>query len=466
MLSTERDIDFYACQNPVKAIQKANQITPTVILQDLVMPEVDGLTLVQYFRVNPATRDVPLIVLSVKEEAHIKAAAFSLEANDYMVKFPDRQEVIARIRYHSRGYINLLQKNDVYERLALSMREEQERTRELALQTEMSELLQACQSEKETYDVVANIYTRLLPDYGGFLCLLDTRQTTMCPVVTWGTLPFTPREFGVDACRASHRGKVYVNKAAGPHSHCPLFPARFRSEYLCVPIRMRGDMLGTIHLVVNEEKTASPHAGLLDSKQFVIARIAEHYVLILVNLRLRDTLKIESIHDPLTNLYNRRYMKESLEREVPRAIRHQTHVGIIMIDIDHFKHFNDTYGHGAGDLMLQAVSAYLKAQVRAEDIVCRYGGEEILLILPDIELDDLAKRASNLCTGVKNHVEILYETTTLSVTISLGVASFPDHGKDIREVLKAVDIALYQAKKQGRNQSVTATRQSKTTTAT
>ncbi len=117
LLASEQDIDFYYCQDPTQAIKMANKISPTVILQDLVMPEVEGLLLVRYFRANPATHEVPLIVLSSKEEPVIKAEAFALGANDYMVKFPDRLEVIARIRYHSKGYINLLQRNEANEQL-------------------------------------------------------------------------------------------------------------------------------------------------------------------------------------------------------------------------------------------------------------------------------------------------------------------------------------------------------------
>ncbi len=117
MLAPEQDIDFHYCQDPTKAIKMANRIHPTVILQDLVMPEIDGLTLVRYYRANPSTRNVPLIVLSSKEEALTKAEAFALGANDYLVKLPDRLEIIARIRYHSKGYINLLQRNEAQAQL-------------------------------------------------------------------------------------------------------------------------------------------------------------------------------------------------------------------------------------------------------------------------------------------------------------------------------------------------------------
>lgn len=118
MLADQSDIEFHYCSNPTKAIQLANEIHPTVILQDLVMPEVDGLVLVRYFRANPLTKEVPLIVLSTKEEPKIKAEAFALGANDYLVKLPDKVELIARIRYHSEGYIRLLERNEAYEKLA------------------------------------------------------------------------------------------------------------------------------------------------------------------------------------------------------------------------------------------------------------------------------------------------------------------------------------------------------------
>src|SRR5262245_46773857 len=123
MLAGEPDIEYRFCPDPAAAIDTANEFHPTVILQDLVMPDIDGLQLVKYYRANPGTRDTPLVVLSSKEEPIIKAKAFALGANDYLVKLPDRLEVIARVRYHSRGYINLLERNEAYHKLAEKQRE-------------------------------------------------------------------------------------------------------------------------------------------------------------------------------------------------------------------------------------------------------------------------------------------------------------------------------------------------------
>ncbi|MCE5336051.1 MAG: response regulator [Desulfobacteraceae bacterium] len=129
VFESEQDIDFHFCSDPTEALRDANRIHPTVILQDLVMPQIDGLVLVRYFRANKTTRDVPLIVLSSKEEALTKAEAFSLGANDYMVKFPDKLEVLARVRYHSGGYINLLQRNEAYSALLENQRQLEARNR-------------------------------------------------------------------------------------------------------------------------------------------------------------------------------------------------------------------------------------------------------------------------------------------------------------------------------------------------
>src|SRR5262245_31859770 len=122
LLADEKDIQFHFCRDPSKALETANAVQPTVILQDLVMPDIDGLMLVKFFRANPATRDTPMIVLSSKEEPIIKAQAFALGANDYLVKLPDKLELVARIRYHSRAYINLLERNEAYRKLEESQR--------------------------------------------------------------------------------------------------------------------------------------------------------------------------------------------------------------------------------------------------------------------------------------------------------------------------------------------------------
>jgi diguanylate cyclase (GGDEF)-like protein len=179
-------------------------------------------------------------------------------------------------------------------------------------------------------------------------------------------------------------------------------------------------------------------------------------ILALTNLQLRVTLRGQSVRDPLTGLFNRRYMDETLGREIRRAVREGHTLGIIMFDIDHFKAFNDTLGHEAGDAVLQKLSEFILEHFRGEDIACRFGGEEFILILPNASLDDTYKRAESLRKAVKQ-LDVYHRGTLLDkLTLSIGVAIFPDHGNDAEALLRTVDQALYRAKNEGRDQGVVA----------
>jgi diguanylate cyclase (GGDEF)-like protein len=166
---------------------------------------------------------------------------------------------------------------------------------------------------------------------------------------------------------------------------------------------------------------------------------------------LRSDLRQLSIHDPLTGLFNRRYMEESLETEIHRAERKKQPIGVIMLDIDHFKAFNDGFGHAAGDQMLRAIGSLVHSRLRAGDIACRFGGEELVLILPEANLEAAIHRAEDLRSSAKK-LEVKHEETPLGqVTVSLGVAVFPSNGLTRDDLLSAADAALYRAKDGGRD---------------
>ena len=166
----------------------------------------------------------------------------------------------------------------------------------------------------------------------------------------------------------------------------------------------------------------------------------------------------QAVRDPLTGLFNRRYMEETIEREWRRATRLGVPLGLIMMDIDHFKEFNDKYGHGAGDTVLSALGRLIKAHIREEDVGCRYGGEEFLVILPGASLKVSHKRAEMLWMRIKQRHKRPDMPIRHPISASLGVAVFPDHGATVTELIKAADSALYQAKRAGRNQIITAQR--------
>ncbi len=294
-LSSEKDIEFHYCQDPTKGIKIATEINATVILQDLVMPDIDGLMMVRYFRVNKDTAQIPIILLSTKDEASIKSKAFSLGANDYMVKLPDKIEMIARVRYHSQAYINQLQKDEAFR-------------------------------------------------------------------------------------------------------------------------------------------------ALEESK----AKLAE----------ANRTLQKLSSSDGLTGIANRRSFDETLNKEWNRAMRSEKSIGLLMLDIDFFKLYNDHYGHQGGDDCLKKFAKGLDSTLHREsDFLARYGGEEFSAILPDTDLNGAFKVAEQMRLAIKDlRIEHAKSKVSDIVSVSIGVSAIiPLQGTDPKILIRAADQALYKAKEDGRD---------------
>jgi two-component system chemotaxis family response regulator WspR len=298
VLAEQPNIDFHYCSNPSEAIAIAETIKPTVILQDLVMPGMDGLELVQQYRVNPATRDIPVIVLSTKEDPAIKSSAFAAGANDYLVKLPDNIELVARIRYHSKSYLNQVQRDQAYRALHFSQQRLQEKNLEL--------------------------------------------------------------------------------------------------------------------------------------------------------LRLSN-------QDGLTGLSNRRYFDEYIEAQWKLAIRDQNPFSLLMIDVDNFKLYNDTYGHLAGDEVLKGVAMVMRQRfMRPTDLPARFGGEEFAVILPATPFAPLQTLGESLRVGVEE-LCIPHSASDIGdcITISVGGASvIPKTGESFLQLIDRADEALYEAKNLGKNRVV------------
>lgn len=305
MVAGESDIELHYCQDPRNAIQMATELKATTILQDLVMPEIDGIMLVRFYRANPVTQDIPVIVLSSKEDPGIKSDAFSSGANDYLVKLPDKIELIARVRAHSRAYLLQKQRDAAYHAL-----------REIQRQLEESN-------------------NRL------------------------------------------------------------------------------------------EESN-------------------------------RELQRLSSL-DGLTGIANRRQFDVSLDQEWQRALRNCGQLSLVMVDIDYFKLYNDTYGHQLGDECLQSVARSLDRVVhRPCDLVTRYGGEEFAVILPETTPEGAMQVAEKMQQAIY-HLNIEHEASKVSdrITLSIGIATASPRGIGHHEdLLKSADSALYEAKNEGRDRIV------------
>ena len=200
------------------------------------------------------------------------------------------------------------------------------------------------------------------------------------------------------------------------------------------------------------ERTARLESVNADLQDEIARRQQAEEALRHANTRLSEQV----VRDPLTGLFNRRYLEESLEREVARARRSDTPLGIMMIDIDHFKRINDSFGHAAGDAVLVVVSRCMQSMTRVEDILCRYGGEEFVLVMTAASLDTIRERAEMLRDGVRQLKIVFGDHNVGHVTISVGIAVHPDHGETGPEALEAADVALYRAKQSGRNRTMVA----------
>jgi diguanylate cyclase (GGDEF)-like protein len=253
-------------------------------------------------------------------------------------------------------------------------------------------------------------------------------------------------EFETTSCwalRTGHPHLVLAGDSTAPCAHA----AGVKNTYLCIPILAQGETLGIVHLQATDE-APQLNASELSFKTTFAAQVG----LSIANLRLREALRTQSVRDALTGLYNRRYLEEVLEREVRRAARAAQSLGVLMIDLDHFKNFNDTYGHDAGDAVLRETGAFLTRGIRAEDFVCRFGGEEFVVILPTANLEAACARAERLRLKMKE-LTVLHQGRSMGMlTVSIGVAVFPEHGVSPKELMAAADAALYEAKRGGRNQ--------------
>ncbi|TIW43682.1 MAG: GGDEF domain-containing protein, partial [Mesorhizobium sp.] len=226
-----------------------------------------------------------------------------------------------------------------------------------------------------------------------------------------------------------------------------------KKGYVCMPLAAQGETLGILHLC---EPNAAEKPQWLAERQQILRGVVDTLALALANLRLRETLRQQSIRDPNTGLFNRRYLEETSSRELRRMERSSQPLAIIMLDVDHFKQFNDTFGHEAGDLVLKQVAATLIEHARDSDVVSRYGGEEFALVMPGASLEEGAQRAEALRQAIKQ-LHLAHRGRTLgTVTASFGVAAYPEHGAGWAELTNAADHAQYDAKAEGRDRVVVA----------
>ncbi len=331
---------------------------------------------------------------------------------------------------------------------AEAVRKAQEaRGNDLALLGRYGNLLIGCTDLAEALQISQQMLSLMLPDSAGTIYPLMDGEGLAEATHLWGVHAAETRlQASAEECLCTQSRRPHQSDGAADGSCAHVIAPDATAGIVhttCIPLVAQGESLGWLYL-------SASGVGPMSKLALAVAA-ADQLALALANLKLRQSLRDLSVRDPLTGLFNRRYLSESLAREIARAKRRKLHVSVMAFDLDHFKDFNDRYGHAAGDAVLVAFARILQSNSRSEDIACRQGGEEFVLILPEMGLDVALRRAGDLMQALAR-LNLMHEGQVLpALTSSIGVALYPQHGETPESLLAQADQALYAAKGQGRN---------------
>ena len=334
------------------------------------------------------------------------------------------------------------------QQLNTNIAEVRRRNEEAALLSELDEMLQSCYTRDEAYHVVSHMVQRLLPEFAGALYVRGDDGVNLVLIKSWGKRGFSA-VFPASDCIAMRRGLAHLSAGDASPLNCLHVDTTARTSF-CIPLVAQSETFGVLEIdQAGEDCIEHDYAGY----QKLAVAVGRRVAISLANLKLGESLREQSVRDPLTGVFNRRYMEEVLTRELSRAKRTGDSLSLILIDIDYFKKINDTYGHDAGDEVLVSLAQVLLKETRQSDVPCRMGGEEFLMVMPSCSLENARARADQLCTAWRNRGNV-GEGSQRQVTFSVGVATYPLHGENRNVLLRAVDLALYQAKEEGRDRIV------------
>lgn len=323
----------------------------------------------------------------------------------------------------------------------------EQRTQEIELLHRLATMLAACNSINEAQMVVEDILPRILGDVNGVVSLMRSSRNQLLVKLDWGGAWPGSKTYAPEECWALRKGKFHFANDKYITLPCSHMSATGIDQTLCIPLTAHGNTIGMMHIYLGNTD------NLDDNVKKLAFTVAEHLGLALANLNLQEKLREQAISDPLTGLYNRRYYEETINQEIMRAQRHKQEMSILMLDLDHFKRFNDNYGHDAGDYVLKTIGSLLLNIMRGEDTVCRLGGEELAIILPNTGAEGALHVANELCKSVSDLHLAIKDLSLGKLSVSIGIATYPKNGLQSEDITKLADIALYEAKGRGRDQA-------------
>ena len=329
--------------------------------------------------------------------------------------------------------------------------QERARQTEAKLLSQLDEWLQSCKSLDELFLIVSRFMARLLVGSKGELYIYSNSRDVLEGKCNWNTIDLH-HNIAADSCWALRRGRSYEYQSDGLCFCCEHVDAHQHKvplqEYICVPIVAHGDTVGLLHIRFDHLGAVS--ARIADKGAFAM-RCGEHISMAIANVKLRDELRDQSIRDPLTGLYNRRYFMDAIRREISICERRGSSFGLLSFDADKFKLFNDNHGHDAGDMVLRAIGDKLAEVMVAGEVACRIGGEEFTVLVPAADLAATADLAERLREAIATMPVRYMDGFLPRVTISVGISAYPGSGLQPQDLLRRADEALYRAKEAGRN---------------
>ncbi|STX29305.1 sensor histidine kinase [Legionella beliardensis] len=383
------------------------------------------------------------IVNDEKQIYELSANLIYNDKNEFNGAVQSIRNITNRVKEHTE-----LQQS--YAQLEQGMQALTEKNVQISLLVEMSDIMLASNSQEELSDVLSKYSARLLNFADGYLFVMHPSKNYLEVISKWGQPTTQEVTFTPDQCWAIRLGRKHhisgTNQSELLCSHIKI--ESVKKAYLCVPLMAQNDIYGLLYLEFEEK------ASIDENQRLLINAFAELVALALANVRLRENLRHQSIRDPLTGLYNRRYLEDFLFKQTHQAERAKSVFSVLMLDIDHFKKINDTYGHDAGDAVLKEFGQILQNIIRIGDVATRYGGEEFVVAFYDMDYQTTLIRAESIRQSVLR-LQIRYGNTHVGpISVSIGIAMYPTDAKTPAELIEAADKALYFAKGHGRNQVV------------
>lgn len=385
-------------------------------------------------------RDVTLLQ---RTDDALRSAQATLEAKLQATRESRRnlaREVAARRRIER-------EQREANKKLETTIRQLESLHRDGEVLSQMAELLQSAQRD-EAYAIVADTAGQLFQGAHGSLYIFRESRDVLEHVAAWGENGQKAEPvLGVEDCWALRLGRAHV--VHGQRGVRCRHARASRGNSVCMPVQGQDQVLGLVHLELDADGRSERLRTEVERR---LGAMTDRVGPALANVKLREALRVLALRDSLTGLYNRRYLEDTLGREVHRSERSGKPLAVLMIDIDHFKVFNDTFGHDSGDFVLSAIAKAIAKNIRPSDIACRYGGEELAVMLAEADLDCAMSRAEKLRLIVKE-TNLTHRGQSLPApTASFGVAVYPEHAANAADLMKAADRALYEAKEAGRDQ--------------